>query len=252
MKKIEGKFYPLKLEEWLKACRKLKPAELKVLYYIRTADPYSNGIRLNAAAIARDLSTEADKVSRQTVSRAIKNLDKLGYIDMEPIEFNVRILGKGTLVCEDTEVCGDTMLDQETPLVCTDTIVDRHTPQAIATHHPQTESITTEGFQTPKTIKTNEDLIKTLSEEPLEREKKFVLFKESLSEEEFNSFWDYAMNTALSFKESMTTTAIRLPESWIKKNHQELYNQFLDQLEKQYGSRNFQEILIRESFSANL
>jgi len=97
----------------------------------------------------------------------------------------------------------------------------------------------------------NSDVDQTLSEAQ-EREKNFLLFKESLSIQEFGSFWDYALEVAKSFKEGLRTSAIRLPEAWIKAHYQELYTQFLDQLEKQYGSRNFQEILVRENFSANL
>ena len=164
--KIEGKFYPLQHEEWLKACRELTPAELKTLYYIRTADPYSNGIRLSAAAIARDLSSDGHTISRQTISRAIKRLDQLGFIDMEVLEFNVKLCGKGILVvCEDTDI-------HHTNIHHTDGVSAHHdrslhttrcvsTPQAIATHHTEAETFTQQEFQNSKTYK---DYIKTLSD----------------------------------------------------------------------------------------
>ena len=90
--KIEGKFYPLQHEEWIKACKELSPAAKDVLYYIRTSDPYSNGVELTAAAIARDLDC-----NRSTVSRAFKELDAKGYVDMEILVAKLRVTGKGLL-----------------------------------------------------------------------------------------------------------------------------------------------------------
>lgn len=78
--KIQGKFYPLQHEEWLRACRELKPAQKDLLYYIRTLDPYNQGIEINCANIARLLSTSERSVHRQTVSRALKELVAKGYL----------------------------------------------------------------------------------------------------------------------------------------------------------------------------
>lgn len=87
--KIEGKFYPLQHQEWLRACRELTPAELKVLYYIRTADPYSNGVRLTAAAIAalepKAIAKELG-VNRSTVSRTLKELVEKGFLPEEAVK----------------------------------------------------------------------------------------------------------------------------------------------------------------------
>ncbi|NJN11538.1 MAG: MarR family transcriptional regulator [Richelia sp. RM1_1_1] len=78
--KIQGKFYPLQHEEWLRDCRELTSAELQVLYYIRTLDPVNNGIEINAAEIARQLSSPQRQVRRQTVSRALKELVAKKYL----------------------------------------------------------------------------------------------------------------------------------------------------------------------------
>lgn len=78
--KIQGKFYPLQHKEWLRACRELKPAQLLVLYYIRTIDPNNQGIEINYASIARHLSSTERVVHRQTVSRALKELVNKGYL----------------------------------------------------------------------------------------------------------------------------------------------------------------------------
>ena len=78
--KIKGKFYPLQHEEWLHSINQLTHAELKVLYYLRSLDPYSDGIYLTPAQIARDLSTPEHPVHRSTVGRAIRKLEEKEFL----------------------------------------------------------------------------------------------------------------------------------------------------------------------------
>ena len=100
--KIQGKFYPLKSEEWLQSINQLTHSELKVLYYVRSLDPYNNGINLTPAQIARDLSTDKIKMHRSTVGRALKSLDRKGFINMELLQVRVKINPKGFLSEEKT------------------------------------------------------------------------------------------------------------------------------------------------------
>ena len=238
--KIEGKFYPLQHEEWLRACRELTPAELKCLYYIRTSDPYSNGVRLTAAAIARDLSCEGQPpISRQTISRAVKRLDQLGYIDMEPLEFNVKILGKGVLVSQHTDGVSahhDRSLHTNGVSAHHDrsphTTDDRHTPPTIATHHAQPETHTPSELHNSKTLldssNTNKDLNKTLSESAGERKKKLYQFLESLIEPERTFFLDFCKHAAAN----AYTNKIALPELWIASHFEELHRQYWAEVNK--------------------
>lgn len=76
--KIQGKFYPLQHEEWLRACRELTPAQKSVLYYIRTLDPSGEHPFPEATEIAKAL-----RLDRATVSRALKVLGQKGYIDWQ-------------------------------------------------------------------------------------------------------------------------------------------------------------------------
>lgn len=85
-----AKFYPLDRAEWLRACHELTPSELNVIYFIRTLDPDGNGIRVNSAAIAQQLSTPKHKVHRQTVSRALKSLVDKGFIDPNIYDFQFK------------------------------------------------------------------------------------------------------------------------------------------------------------------
>ncbi len=77
--KIQGKFYPLQHEEWLRACRELTPAQKSVLYYIRTLDPSGENPFPEATGIAKEL-----RLDRATVSRVLKVLGEKGYIDWQP------------------------------------------------------------------------------------------------------------------------------------------------------------------------
>nr|MDZ8061320.1 helix-turn-helix domain-containing protein [Nostoc sp. EkiNYC01] len=81
--KIQGKFYALQHEEWLKACQELTPVQRDVLYYIRTLDPYNQRIDINVDEVARHLSAPERIVHRQTVSRAIKELTARRFLSDE-------------------------------------------------------------------------------------------------------------------------------------------------------------------------
>ncbi len=118
--KIEGKFYPLQREEWVKACRELTSSARDTLYYIRTTDPYSNGIELTAAAIAKELG-----VNRSTVSRAMKELDTKGFIEMEIISARVSVTGKGLLDVAEMQQC------------CTSATTSAATQQAVQLRNKQ-------------------------------------------------------------------------------------------------------------------
>ena len=94
------KFYPLDHEEWLNACKMLTSGEKDVLYYIRTLDPYSKGVKIDSSEIAEKLG-----VHRTTVSRSLKTLDVKGFIDLEILMCNVVIKSKGALVHMAVQFC---------------------------------------------------------------------------------------------------------------------------------------------------
>ncbi|AFZ28517.1 hypothetical protein Cylst_6280 (plasmid) [Cylindrospermum stagnale PCC 7417] len=176
--KIQGRFYPLQHEEWLKACRELTPAQRDVLYYIRTIDPYNHGIDINAAEVARQLSAPERIVHRQTVSRALKELDAKGFIDLELLQVRTKVKPKGLwcddapMVCEDTDgVMTHPRCDDAPSAIVTHhagsphTTMDHDAPCVIATHHAEAESLVERELQNPKINKNYLDFIKTLSEE---------------------------------------------------------------------------------------
>jgi Crp-like helix-turn-helix domain len=80
-------YYQLTSEEWLRACSELKPSEKDVLYYLRTLDPFGDrdldvGVREMARALGMNPST---------VSRALKELDRKDWIDMEITSARVKL-----------------------------------------------------------------------------------------------------------------------------------------------------------------
>lgn len=213
--KIQGKFYPLQPEEWLEACRELTQAQLSLLYYIRTNDPYNQGVEINCAEIARLLSKPGRTVHRQTISRALKELDTKGFINLELLQVKAKVKAKG-LWCDDVPGCYDAPGCDETPKVYEDTpgvmthhdgssrtMVDRETPRSIATHHAESESLVETESQNPKIIKT------------------YLDFKDSLSEEERESFLEFGLKLA-----SQLPRPPQLPLKWIEKNWEDLRTQW--------------------------
>lgn len=73
--KIDGKFYPLKNAEWVQICKSLTKSQISILYYLRSLDPYGNGMRIRASKIADDLG-----ISKRAVNAAIAKLNKDGLL----------------------------------------------------------------------------------------------------------------------------------------------------------------------------
>lgn len=216
--KIQGKFYPLKSEEWLNSINKLTHSELKILYYVRSLDPYNNGISLTPAQIARDLSTEKHKMHRSTVGRALKSLDRKGFIDMELLQVRVKVNPKGFLAEPELEkdknnvVATQQCCDHATQVVATQhrvpphNIECAHTTQSAPTQQPKAETQSEQELENPKTLKTYSD------------------FKDSLSESERENFFSYVEEKTKNLRQPINDL-----EAWLasknaaKQNRWEIY-----------------------------
>lgn len=198
--KIQGKFYPLQHDEWLNACRELTPAQRDVLYFVRTLNPYGDGLDISIAEIARQLSTDKRTVHRSTVSRALKELDAKGFIDLELLMVKITIKAKGIHCCDETTLLPtDNNRDHDATTVIM-------TQQARSSRNNQSpEPSTDKGSESSKINKT----IKTLSEG--ERE----------------AFKNFGFKKAAELPNKPT-----LPEKWIEANFAELYEQFFAELER--------------------
>ncbi|MDX2242370.1 MAG: helix-turn-helix domain-containing protein [Leptolyngbyaceae cyanobacterium bins.302] len=79
--------YRLTCEEWLAVSQSLKMAELRVLYYLRTLDPFGDR-PLDLKVV--DIAT-ATGLTKGTVSKALRTLDCQGYIDLELVAVRVQL-----------------------------------------------------------------------------------------------------------------------------------------------------------------
>jgi len=85
-KKIRGKFYPLQTEEWVTLTAQLRYAEIKVLLYLKTLEPFGNAQRVNVSDTAQILG-----MGKGTASKALKVLQEKGLIELEIEEATVKV-----------------------------------------------------------------------------------------------------------------------------------------------------------------
>lgn len=187
--KVSGKFYPLQNTEWVKACKELTHTQLSVLYYLRSADPYSNGMKIRASRIADEL-----QISRQAVYKAIDALSEKEYIEKEDVEYSLKLRSRGCL-CDSLE-----NRPQLSPSVdsCkpTATVVN-------AGRQPEAETLVEEESQSSKINKT------------------YSNFKKTLSEGEREEFLKFGEKKAAQLPNPPT-----LPQRWIEANWEELAAQW--------------------------
>jgi biotin operon repressor len=216
--KIQGKFYPLKHEEWVKAFKELTDSEKGVLYYLRSLDPYNNGLKVRASKIASDL-----EISRQAVYKAFDVLEEKGYISREDVEYTLKIQSLGILV--DSSIT-DTQLSTPSDSVnverqlstlsdsckrsATDVNVERQLPA---------ETPVQQESQIPKINKTFQD------------------FSNTLSLEEKESFFEVGEKMAASLPRPP-----QLTRKWIEKNWEEVAAKWRKQTQREQPKNSKWEI----------
>ncbi len=235
--KIQGKFYPLQHDEWLRACRELTPAQRDVLYFVRTLDPYGDGLDISIAEIARQLSTDKRTVHRSTVSRALKELDANGFIDMELLMVKLNIKAKG-IHCWDSEACTlpfenasgvqdaslratqgasetsvlptDNKRDHDATVLPTDNKRDHDATSVITTQQARSLRNKREPQASPNKNSNSLRLIKTYKD-----------YIDSLSRNQREKFMEFGLRKAEELPKPPA-----LPKKWIARNWQELREEF--------------------------
>lgn len=160
-----SKFYQLPAEEWLEACKVLKPAELKVLYRLRTLDPFGDRpIKFRVVDIAKDLD-----INKGTVSRAIQVLGAEGYINLEIVEAIATLTTKTKNLPVENKLCTDNSVVSRQQIgqkkLCGDHSSCVQTTSAIATQPDRLQTCTQQGTDFSHTIHTNKtDQIRSKSE----------------------------------------------------------------------------------------
>jgi hypothetical protein len=181
-------------EQWLKDFKTLTRAQLGVLYYIATSDPFGDrGVEVTVTEIASDLGLD-----KSSVSRALKQLDQMRYIDSELIKAKVKVLHPRNTVAPTQQTM------HQRNLQCVDATNDAPTQQAMHSHNNQSsDSSPDKGSESPQTNKTNKTHLNSLS-----------LF-------ERENFLKFGLKKAAELPKKPT-----LPERWVWTHFDELYPQF--------------------------
>ena len=212
--KIQGKFYPLQNSEWVKCCKNLTKSQISVLYYLRSLDPYSNGIKVKVSKIAEEL-----EISKKAVYAAITVLEENKYICLEETEYSIKVSSGGCL-CDSSFAVTYVLPpgDNIHPVVTAVTTGLQDSPGG-DNIHPVVTAVTTglqveperlveQGFQNSKINKTYLDFIR------------------SLSEGERENFLDFGLKKAAQLPKEP-----ELPLKWIKANFEELKELWLKEQE---------------------
>jgi hypothetical protein len=222
--KIQGKFYPLQHDEWLRACHELTPAQKDVLYFIRTLDPYGEGLELSIAEIARQLSTDDKTVHRSTVSRALKELDAKAFIDMELLKIKVNIKAKGVHCCDQTTVLPtNNERDRDATVLPTDNERDRDATVLPTDNERDRDATSAIATQQARSLRNKRELEASPNKDSssLRSNKTYKDFKDSLLESEREKFLDFGLKKAAELPKPPT-----LPQKWIGKHYLEIYEEF--------------------------
>ncbi|NEP62698.1 MAG: MarR family transcriptional regulator [Symploca sp. SIO2G7] len=133
--------YRMTKDEWLLAWDELKPAEIKVLYYLRSVDPWGDKARgISVTELAKTL-----KYNKGTVSRALKKLDHTGWISLEIETATIKLNTKDST--HDLELSLDNDVASRSQALPTDNSADRQTTQQIARQHLAPETQTAQDSQ---------------------------------------------------------------------------------------------------------
>jgi DNA-binding MarR family transcriptional regulator len=159
-------FYPLGNREVIELAR-LTKSQICVLLYLRTLDPYSNGIRVKSSTIAKALG-----LSKRIVNMAIVYLEANGFIKIEDSEFELRVMPLGAQA-QVAQEAGQVAQDRDRDFPPGSTFPtgieisqvgsefpdrDRRFPDGIDVSHLTAEIHTESGFQEPKNLKEFKDL----------------------------------------------------------------------------------------------
>ncbi|MEO0933861.1 MAG: hypothetical protein AAFY21_08905, partial [Cyanobacteria bacterium J06641_2] len=144
-----------------------------------------------------------------SVSRALKALDEKGFIDLELIKIKVKVSPRGLHCCDETTaVPTDNSVASPQQARSSRNKRDREATSVISPQHARSsrnkrepEPLPDKDSETPKTIKTYSD------------------FKDSLSEDEKESFLEFAFSKVAELPKRPT-----LPLKWIETNFEELKN----------------------------
>ena len=195
-------FFRLTHHDWVECFTKLSRAELGVLFYLRTLNPFGDRrLKINFQAIGEVLD-----IHRTSVSRALKKLEREDFIELEIATAQVKLKNNDSHTKQNSENDANPPLNKDSASSvhprtgCASTHGDRASTHG--TVHPRTigipESPPDKAFETPQTLQTYSDFKKTLSESERENFLKFVEDKTKNLEKPINDLeaWLASKNAA--------------------------------------------------------
>jgi hypothetical protein len=195
-------------QDWVNEVRGLTGAEIKVLYYLKTLDPFGDReAEVSVTAIALEL-----ELSKGTVSKALKRLNQLGKIDLEIITAKVKVNafpGKNTVSCkkhgfqEKTSFPIGNGVSYRKPKFPIGNPSFLQETQVSCRKQQEPETPTQQGSCNSQTNKTYKDFIDSLS----------------LSQRE--KFFEFGLKKARELPKPPT-----LPKKWVERNWEELAIEF--------------------------
>lgn len=148
----ERRHYRLTNEEWLRVSQDLKYAELKVLFHLRTLDPFGDrDLRLKTSELAKQL-----KLTKSTVSKALGVLIEKEYLSLS--QATIRLLSKSFLQDKKFPTGNGCPTGNEFPTehpsFLQDTKVSCGTQKFPTGNIQELELLQSEGSGSPNTLKT--------------------------------------------------------------------------------------------------
>ncbi|MGI0494288.1 MarR family transcriptional regulator [Alkalinema pantanalense CENA528] len=211
----QGLHYRLTSEEWLAVSNDLRFAEIKVLYYLRTLDPFGDRhLDLRVIDIADALG-----MSKGTVSKALQVLSDKEYIDLELVTVRVRLnsskkfpVGNQVSCGKPENPTGNQIIPQETSESC------RKLPSPVG-NFEELETLPEANSETPHTIHTLQPSSISFSpDHPPQREREENLINQD--GEPTEEFYEWLKNRAYELPKRPA-----LVDAWIQKQATKRTNQ---------------------------
>lgn len=196
-------FYQLTNKEWLLTVKDLTGAEIKVLYHLRSLDPFGEReLDYSVTQMALQLG-----LSKGAVSKALKKLDQLNLICVELVRVKVRIKTNKNSITEFPKENSVSYRKHELPIgnsnFLEETEVSSGKQQLPIGNEQQLKPSQDKDYSTSKTIKTYSDL------------------KDSLSSSERESFLKFGLEKAKNLPRPP-----QLTQKWVEKHWSEIYREW--------------------------
>lgn len=193
-KKVQGKFYPLQHQEFLKLNQILTQSELSVYLWLKTNDPFGGKfIEADTQKIAEDL-----EISRRTVQRALVKLQQECLIELVISKFKYRMKSK---LSSDNDYLSEIndKSTREISKLSDDNKIASATVESFGRHQDRLDDT---GDTSATSVSPSS--LETISEQRFQTSKiskTYIDFKDSLSESERENYLKFVRETIKNFRQ---------------------------------------------------